>query len=106
MVEDIYAAHLDTCHIKLLEKFDVKANLVAPILINNRLYGLLIAHQCNASRKWQESEINLLKAVAIPVGFTLEQAQYLAEQQAHQEAEKINDSNTSKKKSWRIKFAD
>lgn len=88
-IEDIYIANLGTCHINLLEKFSVRANLVAPILINNKLYGLLIAHQCYRPRQWQQSEINLLKAVAIPVGFTLEQVQSFAEQQARQEAEKI-----------------
>ncbi|MBD2355343.1 GAF domain-containing protein [Tolypothrix sp. FACHB-123] len=78
-LENIYAAGLTDCHINQLEKFDVKANLVAPILLDNKLYGLLIAHQCSSSRKWQELEIELLRQVAIPVGYALEQS-YLLEQ--------------------------
>lgn len=76
-IENIYAAGLTDCHINQLEQFGVKANLVAPILLDNKLYGLLIAHQCSASRKWQELEIELLRQVAIPIGYALEQSSLL-----------------------------
>jgi CheY-like chemotaxis protein len=33
---DIYEANLTECHIQLLERFQVKANLVAPILLNGK----------------------------------------------------------------------
>jgi CBS domain-containing protein len=33
---DIYKANLTECHIQLLERFQVKANLVAPILLNGK----------------------------------------------------------------------
>jgi len=71
--ENVYAADLTECHLNQLEQFAVRANLVAPILINNKLYGLLIAHQCSGPRKWEDLEIKLLKQVAIPVGYALEQ---------------------------------
>ncbi|MGI8502439.1 MAG: methyl-accepting chemotaxis protein [Hassallia sp.] len=71
---NIYATDLSDCYIAQLEQFEVKANLVAPILINNKLYGLLIAHQCSRPRQWQELEISLLKQVTIPIGYALEQA--------------------------------
>ncbi|MFB2768134.1 methyl-accepting chemotaxis protein [Pelatocladus sp. BLCC-F211] len=78
-IENIYEAGLTKCHISQLAAFEVQANLVAPILLNNKLYGLLIAHQCSSPRQWQESEINLFKQVAIPIGYALEQA-YMLEQ--------------------------
>ncbi|WP_016872176.1 methyl-accepting chemotaxis protein [Fischerella thermalis] len=76
-IENIYEVGLTECHIAQLEAFAVKANLVAPILLNNKLYGLLIAHQCSSPRQWQESEIDLFKQVAIPIGYALEQAYVL-----------------------------
>jgi twitching motility protein PilJ len=76
-IENIYEVGLTECHIAQLEAFAVKANLVAPILLNNKLYGLLIAHQCSTPRQWQESEIDLFKQVAIPIGYALEQAYVL-----------------------------
>lgn len=77
VLENIYAAGLSDCHLVQLERFAVKANLVAPILIDNKLYGLLIAHQCSGFREWHDLEINLLKQVAIPIGYALEQSSLL-----------------------------
>jgi len=73
-INDIYQANLKDCHISLLERFAVKANLVAPLLKNNQLFGLLIGHQCSAPRVWQESEIDLFAQIATQVGFALDHA--------------------------------
>ncbi len=70
-IDDIYQDDLSDCHISLLERFAVKANLVAPILKKNQLFGLLIAHECSKPRFWQQSEIDLFAQVAIQVGFAL-----------------------------------
>ncbi|AFY75892.1 methyl-accepting chemotaxis protein [Pleurocapsa sp. PCC 7327] len=74
---DIYKAGLTECHLRQLEPFAVKANLVAPILKDGRLFGLLIAHQCSAPRNWQQSEIDFLTQIAMQVGFALDQARLL-----------------------------
>ena len=76
-INDIYHAGLTECHIKTLEKFEVKANLVAPILKDQQLLGLLIAHHCSEPRNWQESEINLFTQLAAQIGFALDQANLL-----------------------------
>jgi len=73
-IENIYEAELTPCHIKQLEPFAVKANLVAPIVTNQQLHGLLIAHQCSGPRRWQSSEIDFIRQVAIQVGYALDQA--------------------------------
>jgi len=41
---NIYTAGLTKCHIEQLEPFEVKANLVTPIVVEGELLGLLIAH--------------------------------------------------------------
>jgi methyl-accepting chemotaxis protein PixJ len=79
---NIQEAGLTECHLGQLEPYGVKANLVVPIVTNQQLYGLLIAHQCDAPRQWQEPEIDFLRQVAIQVGFALEQALLLQGQQA------------------------
>lgn len=78
---NIYEAGLTACHLRQLEPFAVKANLVAPILVNSKLYGLLIVHQCSGPRNWQDTEISFFRQVAIQVGFALEQAALLAERE-------------------------
>ncbi|MEH2320398.1 GAF domain-containing protein [Nostoc sp.] len=67
-----------------LESFAVKANLVAPIIKDEQLFGLLIAHQCSEPRDWQQPEIDLFTQIAMQVGFTLDHARLL---QAYQVAE-------------------
>src|SRR5919199_1759725 len=79
--ENIYDAGLTKCYLGQLEPFKVKANLVAPILVEGNLLGLLVAHQCSSTRPWQESEINFFKQVAIQVGFALDQAALLEQRE-------------------------
>jgi methyl-accepting chemotaxis protein PixJ len=93
---DIYRAGLTECHLQQLEPFAVKANLVAPILLGNKLFGLLIAHQCSGPRQWQTGEIELMQQVAIQVGFALDQANLLAQQKAKAEQEQLLNRITSK----------
>ena len=75
---NIYEAGLTQCHIKQLEDFAVKSNLVIPIVVRteiesekDELIGLLIAHQCSTTRIWNNSEINYLKEVASQLGLAL-----------------------------------
>lgn len=50
-INNIYKEpNLTDCHVRTLEKYQVKGNLVAPIRKNNELMGLLIAHHCRAPR--------------------------------------------------------
>ncbi|MEA5518719.1 GAF domain-containing protein [Limnoraphis robusta] len=90
--ENIYEAGLTDCHIGQLEPFGVKANLVAPIVSNQKLHGLLIAHQCSGARKWKSTEIDFFRQIAIQVGYALDQA-FLLEQQraATQQARKLSE---------------
>jgi methyl-accepting chemotaxis protein len=79
--ENIYDASLTKCYLEQLEPFKVKANLVAPILAEGKLLGLLVTHQCSSTRPWQESEITFFKQVAIQVGFALDQAALLEQRE-------------------------
>ncbi|HEY9295833.1 MAG TPA: PAS domain S-box protein, partial [Phormidium sp.] len=82
-VEDIFNADLSPCHIDLLAQFKVRANLIVPILQENKLWGLLVAHHCSEARKWQCWEIELLKQLATQVEIAIQQSQLY--QQAQQE---------------------
>jgi methyl-accepting chemotaxis protein PixJ len=78
-IDNIYEANLGDCHVGLLERFSVKANLVAPIIRNNQLFGLLIAHQCSAPRFWQSTEIDLFAQISNQIGFALDRVRLLEE---------------------------
>ena len=79
--ENIYDAGLTKCYLGQLEPFKVKASLVAPILAEGKLLGLLVTHQCSSTRPWQESDITFFKQVAIQVGYALDQAALLEQRE-------------------------
>lgn len=104
-VENIYDAGLTKCYLGQLEPFKVKANLVAPILAEGNLLGLLVTHQCSSTRVWQESEINFFKQVAIQVGFALDQANLLEQrEQARIEAELASQEQRQQKESLQLQL--
>ncbi|MDX2217021.1 MAG: PAS domain-containing protein [Oculatellaceae cyanobacterium bins.114] len=78
---DIYNADITPCHIEFLAQFQIRANLVVPILKDNKLWGLLAAHHCQAPREWQESEIELLRQIASQVSIALQQSALLEQVQ-------------------------
>ncbi|NEO52093.1 MAG: GAF domain-containing protein [Okeania sp. SIO3B5] len=91
-VADIYQAGLSDCHAEILGQFQVRANLVVPLLkgvgaeILPELWGLLCIHQCSSSRRWQEYEIEFAQQIADHFGVALQQEDALIqlEQQAAQ----------------------
>jgi GAF domain-containing protein len=97
-INNIYEADLTECHREQLESFAVKANLVAPILMGDRLYGLLIVHQCSAPRNWQNLEIDLLTQLALQTGLALDRATLIEEvEQARQLAQKASQEQLRQK---------
>ena len=85
---NIYEAGMNQCYIEQLEKLEVKANLVTPVVSEGKLFGLLVAHQCSDFRNWQQSEIRWVTQVASQVGFALDNAKLLADaKQARQQVE-------------------
>ncbi len=71
-VEKTYA--LEECLLNFLRKSHVRAKFVAPIVFEEKLWGLLIAHQCNTPYEWKESEKKLLTAVAEQLAIAIHQA--------------------------------
>jgi PAS domain S-box-containing protein len=83
---NIYQSQLSPCHVEFLEQFQVKANIAVPILLtpaefaannnnSDRLWGLLIVHQCSSPRNWQQSELNLLQMLATQVAIAIQQSE-------------------------------
>ncbi|BAY18457.1 signal transduction histidine kinase [Anabaenopsis circularis NIES-21] len=98
-IADIYQAGLTNCHIHLLEQFEVKANLVVPILlelggenIGSRLWGLLVAHQCSSPREWEENQLDLLDQLSVTIAIAIQKSSIFQQAQTElverQKAEK------------------
>lgn len=76
-IADIETAEIAPCHHDFLHHIHVRANLVAPILVEKdsserpekkhpekKLWGLLVAHHCQAPRAWSAADISQMKAGA------------------------------------------
>ncbi len=85
-IADIDQAAIAECHVAFLKQFDVRANLVVPLLKADQLWGLLIAHQCDRPREWQEFEIEFLSQLANQVGIALTQAQLVEDLRRSQQS--------------------
>jgi PAS domain S-box-containing protein len=81
-VDDIYNMGFHSCHVELLEQFQAKAYIIVPILIKDRLWGLLAAYQNSAPRHWHAAEVDLLAQIGEQFGIAVQQAELLADLQA------------------------
>ncbi|MEG4069972.1 PAS domain S-box protein [Microcoleus sp. Pol11C2] len=81
-VDDIYQADLSECYINLLSQFQVRANLVVPVLQGEKLWGLLIAHECAGRRHWQEIEVECLKQISVQLAIAIQQSMLFEQAQS------------------------
>lgn len=76
---DIYDRGLAECYLQMLSQFQVRANLVVPLLKGTTLWGLLCIHQCSSPRQWQDSEIEFVSQISTHLGVALQQAEFVAQ---------------------------
>jgi FOG: GAF domain len=92
-INDIFNAGLEPCHVDFLDRLQVKANLIVPIVTSRseedsiptagssnlkfpgKLWGLLIAHECGDTRNWQRQEMELLSQLADQMAIAIQQAE-------------------------------
>lgn len=86
-LDNIHTAGLQDCFLAVLNQFHVKALLTAPLLMGDRLWGLLCIHQCSQPRQWMPTEIQFASQVAAQLSVALEQAELLS--QTQQQAEQL-----------------
>ncbi|MBW4692984.1 MAG: GAF domain-containing protein [Lyngbya sp. HA4199-MV5] len=108
---DIESAGLAECYVNLLRQYQVKANLVIPVLLpqtqaaetqpaetqlaetapSESLWGLMAVQHCAAVRQWSHSEIDLLKNLSAQVAIAIHQSQlYQQTQQQAQREQALN----------------
>lgn len=73
-IPNILNAGLDECHVKFLQQLQIQANLIVPIIVDEQLWGLLIAHECRSPRTWQPWETELLEQLAERLAIAIQQS--------------------------------
>ncbi|MBD2440362.1 PAS domain S-box protein [Nostoc sp. FACHB-110] len=74
--------NLTQCHRDFLGHLQIRANLIIPIIENDNLWGLLIAHQCHRAREWTLAECELMNQIAIHLEIAIHQATLFEKLQA------------------------
>jgi diguanylate cyclase (GGDEF)-like protein len=91
VLSDVYQAQLKDCHLKVLEQFQIKAQIVIPLMKRKTLWGLLCVHQCRSSREWETSEIQFIRQIAAQFNVALEHSELL--EQSRSQARQLERAN-------------
>jgi len=65
---NVFEANFHPEHLQLMERLQIKSNLIVPILQGENLFGLLIAHHCSQFHQWQQWEKDYLKQIGERLG--------------------------------------
>jgi methyl-accepting chemotaxis protein PixJ len=79
MLEDIYERQLPIYQRHLMERLQMRASLVLPLVTNDRVWGLLVILQNSDLQRWQDAEINLLQRVVAELCLQLQVIQSQAQ---------------------------
>jgi two-component system, sensor histidine kinase and response regulator len=85
----------DPCMVDLMERYEIKSKLIVPIIVEQKLWGLSIAHQCQYVRHWEVRETEFLQKVAEQLAFAIDRHQlYIANQFHTQSLEQLVNERT------------
>ncbi|MFN6569314.1 GAF domain-containing protein [Dendronalium sp. ChiSLP03b] len=86
--EDIRYRPVDPCHVEYLKAMGVKSSLVAPILYQNELWGLLVSHN-SESRSIKEYELEVVQMVVDQLSVAIAQSTLLTQTREKAEREAV-----------------
>lgn len=76
IIDDVVQTYRDfPCMLAFLQQMQVKSKAIAPILVGQDLWGLLIVHQCDSQRCWHPWETEFLQHIAEHLAIAISQAQ-------------------------------
>jgi two-component system, sensor histidine kinase and response regulator len=75
-IDDVQTSYQDIPGmLNFLEQLQVKSKAVVSIVVDQRVWGLLIVHQCDRLRPWLSWEIELLQQIAEHLAIAIHQAE-------------------------------
>ena len=86
--DDIYSLDVNPYQRQLLERFQVKANLSQPIMLDGELWGFLVVQQCAMARHWKEVETYLVSQISLELTLILQRSQFRSQLSRQKEIEK------------------
>ncbi|BAZ30417.1 GAF sensor signal transduction histidine kinase [Cylindrospermum sp. NIES-4074] len=103
VISDVNSVGSKVPHLEVIERFQVKAQIVVPLMEGDDLWGLLCVHQCTHPRDWEESELEFVTQVAAQISVALRQANLFQQssllgqtrEEANQLAQALNELRTA-----------
>ncbi|MFM6157726.1 MAG: PAS domain S-box protein, partial [Sphaerospermopsis kisseleviana] len=74
IIPNIYKYDYPNNYLKVLERYQIKSKLIVPIIVENNLWGLLIAHQCNSYREWEKLNLETMERLGVQLAIAIQQA--------------------------------
>lgn len=104
-IADVHTADISDCHLRLLESWEVQANLLVPVKQGEQLYGLFAAQSCCCPRQWQDWEVQLMQQIAEHFAMAIQQGEiYQQLQFANQELERLATTDSLTQVANRLRF--
>ncbi|MBD2683251.1 MULTISPECIES: GAF domain-containing protein [Nostoc] len=103
VISDVNSVGSKVPHLDVIERFQVKAQIIVPLMEGDDLWGLLCIHQCTHTRDWEEAELEFVTQVAAQVSVALRQAKLFQQssllgqtrEEANQLAQALNELRTA-----------
>ncbi|MDZ7958536.1 MAG: GAF domain-containing protein [Aulosira sp. DedQUE10] len=103
VITDVNSVGSKVPHLDVIERFQVKAQIVVPLMEGDDLWGLLCIHQCTHARYWEETELEFVTQVAAQLSVALHQANLFQQssllgqtrEEANQLAQALNELRTA-----------
>ncbi|QXE24230.1 multi-sensor signal transduction histidine kinase [Richelia sinica FACHB-800] len=103
VVSDLNCLGSKVPHLDIIERFQVKAQIVVPLMEGDKLWGLMCIHQCTHPRHWEEEELTFVTQVAAQLSVALLQANLFQQSsllgqtraEANQLAQTLNELRTA-----------
>ncbi len=74
VISDVNSVGSKLPYLDIIERFQVKAQIVVPLKEGEELWGFLCVHQCSHSRHWEETDSEFVTQVAAQISVALYQA--------------------------------
>ncbi|MBC1237284.1 GAF domain-containing protein [Nostoc sp. 2RC] len=103
VISDVNSVGSKVPHLDVIERFQVKAQIIVPLMEGDELWGLLCIHQCTHARDWEDAELEFVTQVAAQVSVALRQANLFQQssllgqtrEEANQLAQALNELRTA-----------
>ena len=108
VINDIDSESITQCHQQMLKDLDIRAKILAPLVVENQLWGLMLASYRDIPHNWELEEIELVQQISLRVAIAIQQANIYQQTQIEihqrQQAEELIKQQLAELKIWKNRY--